>query len=70
MKEKILRLSSTLGNGIEKCAAIQGTGKLESSEIQIWDRNQPIYLKGKEISDLFFLLKKGFDRGILDEKPS
>ncbi len=59
------RLSTTLGETMLKTAAMEGNGQLENSELVIWTENSNISLCGKEIIDLYFLIKKGLDRRII-----
>ena len=59
------RLSTTLGETMVKTAAVEGDGQLENSELVIWNEDSSISLLGKEIIDLFFLIRKGLDRKII-----
>jgi len=65
MENKIKRLSSTLGDSLDLCAAIRGNGTPERSELKIWTNSSSIRLRAKEIVDLFYLISKGFNRKIL-----
>jgi len=44
---------------------VEGDGQLENSELVIWNEDSSISLLGKEIIDLFFLIRKGLDRKII-----
>ena len=59
------RLSTTLGETMSKTAAVEGDGQLENSELVIWNEDSSISLLGKEIIDLYYLIKKGLDRRII-----
>lgn len=63
--QKKTRLSTTLGS-VDRMAAIEGDGDIEHAKMTVASTDgSAITLQNHEIVELFYLLKKGFDRKIL-----